>query len=439
MSIYQRVYDSRAWHPSTGGDVERAVVRPLPEDLLTDPVIVEALRRREFAPVFAAAHRYGTSWNELDEVTGLKADRISDCVKRGSYPNPRIETVERIADGLQIPGWMVGLAARHWELTPPADSGKELNAVKRRDLLTAGLVMPLAGITAARDETEAALVYAGVEDVTDVEAAAERYSAGYGGRSPEEMLGLLAGKLTEAAPLMRLKHTSAVGKDLARAVAQLGGMAAIVLHDMGRHELAEQWFVTAVKTARRSTDKQTVAWVQARRAMVPLNYGAPRVAAKLASEARREAGAGETAAAALAASVAARAYALTGQHDEADLALRAADHIAGRLPTRETVDSWLGYCEQKHHVHRSQALTMLANTAAARESQQEGIALASRSGMTRTLLLLDGAMCIRSDGDPVAACEAAVVAFEQAPGRFQSGLVHQRALKLYASQGQGGH
>ncbi|WP_229807484.1 hypothetical protein [Actinoplanes lobatus] len=407
-------------------------MRPLPADLLTAPEIVDALRRREFGPVFAAAHRHGISWIGLEEVTGLKSERISDGAK-SSYSNPKIETVERIVDGLQIPGWMVGLAARHWEITPPTNSGRELSAVNRRDLLTAGLVVPLAGITAARDETEAALAYAGVQDVTGVEAAAERYSAGYGGRAPEEMLGLLAGELTAAAPLLKLRHSRAVGKDLARAMAQLGGMAAIVLHDMGRHELADQWFVTAVKTARRSTDRQTVAWVQARRAMVPLNYGAPRTAAKLAEEALREAGSADTAAAVLAASVAARAYALSGQRDQAVEALQAADRVAGRLPRGESADTWVGYCEQKHHVHRSQALTSLGDTAAARESQQAGIELASRSGMTRTLLLLDGAMCVGRDGDPTGACEAAVEAYGQAPGRFRGGLVQQRALELYGS------
>ena len=114
-------------------------------------------------------------------------------------------------------------------------------------------------------------------------------------------------------------------------------------------------------------------------------------------------------------------------------ALTAADRIAAKLPAGEAVDSWLGYCEQKHHVHRSQALTALTDTAAARESQQAGIALSSTSGMTRTLLLLDGAMCDRRDGDPVTACEAAIAAFQQAPGRFRAGLVRQRAMDLYAS------
>ena len=84
--------------------MERAEVRPLPERLLTDPAIVAALRSHEVAPVFAAAHKHGISWNELQEATGLKAERISEAVSRGSYQNPKIATVERIADGLQIPG-----------------------------------------------------------------------------------------------------------------------------------------------------------------------------------------------------------------------------------------------------------------------------------------------------------------------------------------------
>jgi hypothetical protein len=72
--------------------------------------------------------------------------------------------------------------------------------------------------------------------------------------------------------------------------------------------------------------------VLAREAMVPLNYGAPKAAAGLAEQARHSAGSQPTAAATLAAAVAARAYALNHQPAQARQALAAADALMERLP-----------------------------------------------------------------------------------------------------------
>ncbi len=94
------------------------------------------------------------------------------------------------------------------------------------------------------------------------------------------------------------------------------------------------------------------AWIVARRAMVPLNFGAPQTAARLAEQARQLAGRRNTAAAALAASVTARAHVLTSATDAAEAALKAADRIAGKLNATQSADTWIGYCPQKHWVHR---------------------------------------------------------------------------------------
>ncbi|QWA26674.1 hypothetical protein [Streptomyces osmaniensis] len=55
------------------------------------------------------------------------------------------------------------------------------------------------------------------------------------------------------------------------------------------------------------------AWLLAREAMVPQNYGAPQAATRLAEQARQGAGDRPTAAATLAAATAARTYALSHQ------------------------------------------------------------------------------------------------------------------------------
>ncbi|MEV6409518.1 hypothetical protein AB0M58_42550 [Streptomyces bobili] len=74
---------------------------------------------------------------------------------------------------------------------------------------------------------------------------------------------------------------------------------------------------TSAQAAAESGGDQLHAWVLAREAMVPLNYGAPKAAAGLAERARHVAGHRPTAAAVLAAAVAARAYALNHQGEQA--------------------------------------------------------------------------------------------------------------------------
>ncbi|MFE2719144.1 hypothetical protein ACFXKI_46455 [Streptomyces mirabilis] len=166
--------------------------------------------------------------------------------------------------------------------------------------------------------------------------------------------------------------------------------------------------------------------------MVPLNYGAPRAAADLADQARHAAGTRPTAAALLAAAVAARAYALNHQSEQACQALAAADALMDRLPESERSDTWLTYGEQKHHVHLSHAYTTLGDTRLAHVSQERALELSAPTNtMTRTLLNIDAAACAHHDGDTEQACRRTVAALTALPGDYRTGLVRRRALDLY--------
>ncbi|MFF3129145.1 hypothetical protein ACFVRD_44610 [Streptomyces sp. NPDC057908] len=163
-------------------------------------------------------------------------------------------------------------------------------------------------------------------------------------------------------PLLGVPQPVATRVRLCRTAGQMAGMAAIVLHDLGSRREARAWFATAAHAAGESGDRQLHAWVMAREAMVGLNYGSPKAAAGLAEQARRVAGNSPTAAATLAAAVAARAYALSHQPDQARDALADADRLMERLSGEQRADTWFGHCEQKHHVHLSHALTALGDT-----------------------------------------------------------------------------
>ncbi|MEU7414892.1 hypothetical protein AB0B40_37350 [Streptomyces sp. NPDC042638] len=202
-------------------------------------------------------------------------------------------------------------------------------------------------------------------------------------------------------------------------------MTAIVLRDLGNRKESRAWFSTAARAAAESGDQQLHASVLAREAMVPLNYGAPKATAGLADQARQAAGTGLTADAVPAAAVAARAYALNHQAEQARAALKAADALMGRLSESERSDTWLTYSEQKHHVHLSHAFTTLADTRRARESQQRALELsASISTMTRTLLNIDAA-CSHHDGDSEQASRRTVAALTALPADYRTGPVRR--------------
>ncbi len=410
----------------------------VPHRLLTDPAFVRALRERDFTTVFARTHDVGISFNRIAEACALKAERVSQ-IARGTTAVTALTTVERIADGLRIPGALLGLAAQPWEDTAvhstESDHGED--PMKRRNLLrgalAAGLTAPaIAALTAARTDVDQTLSPDVPQDLADLEAAAESYGYGYHGQAPTRVLADLVTDFTTLRPLRTVPQPAPVRARLCRTAGQMAGMTAIVLHDLGSRRESRAWFATAARAAAESGDPQLHAWVLAREAMVPLNYGAPRAAADLADRARQAAGTRPTAAAVLAAAVAARAFALNHQNEQARQALTDADALMERLPEGERSDTWLTYGEQKHHVHLSHAFTTLGDTRRANESQQRALELsAPTSTMTRTLLNIDAAACSHHDGDTEQACRRTVDALTALPADYRTGLVRRRALDLY--------
>jgi hypothetical protein len=294
-----------------------------------------------------------------------------------------------------------------------------------------GITPAHSALAATRLDVDRALTPGADADLDSWEATAEDHARGYRGRPPHHVLAALAHDVSGLRPLLDspLRVTDRVR--LCRVTAQLTGMPAIVLHDLGEHREAGSWFRTSATAAAQSTDRTLHAWVLGRAAMLPLNFGAPGRAADLAERARRAAGRRPTAAAALAASVAARSHALSGDTDRAHRALAEADRIADRLPAAERADTWLGHPEQKHQVHASHALTVLGETRRARESRHHALELSAPSStMTRGLLALDDAACWVHDGDPAQACHAAVTALTGLPDGWRTGLTRTRAVDL---------
>jgi hypothetical protein len=91
----------------------------LPTRLLTDPEMINACRVRDFARVFRLVKtRAGIYPSMIARRCELTPSRVGEVIA-GRRQLLRMDVVERIADGLRIPGHMLGLARRSWE-TPQA-------------------------------------------------------------------------------------------------------------------------------------------------------------------------------------------------------------------------------------------------------------------------------------------------------------------------------
>ncbi|WP_075927028.1 hypothetical protein [Nocardiopsis sp. CNR-923] len=81
-----------------------------------------ALAQHDFSAVFRIARqRAGISFGKIGDSCGIKADRVSK-IARGQVQITSFDKIIHIADGMRIPGRLLGLAPRPWESVAPAST-----------------------------------------------------------------------------------------------------------------------------------------------------------------------------------------------------------------------------------------------------------------------------------------------------------------------------
>ncbi|MFJ9842034.1 hypothetical protein ACIRYZ_16460 [Kitasatospora sp. NPDC101155] len=87
----------------------------LPSRLLADPEMISACAARDFARIFQLAKRKGGFHpSRIARACDLTPSRVGE-VMQGKPKITNMAVIERISDGLRIPGHMLGLADRSWE------------------------------------------------------------------------------------------------------------------------------------------------------------------------------------------------------------------------------------------------------------------------------------------------------------------------------------
>ncbi|WP_436772528.1 helix-turn-helix domain-containing protein [Yinghuangia sp. YIM S09857] len=94
---------------------------PLPPTLLQNAEMRAACARRDIGTVFRLARDCaGISHSRLARLCDMTPSRISQYTK-GRMQVRQQHVIERVADGLRIPGRMLGLACRPWETSAMND------------------------------------------------------------------------------------------------------------------------------------------------------------------------------------------------------------------------------------------------------------------------------------------------------------------------------
>ncbi|MGP3951781.1 helix-turn-helix domain-containing protein [Streptomyces sp. 7N604] len=91
----------------------------LPADLLARPEWQEACRARDFSRIFRLVKlKAGIYPSRIAALCGMTPSRVGE-IMAGRRGLAHIDVIERVADGLRIPGAMLGLAHRPWEIPVP--------------------------------------------------------------------------------------------------------------------------------------------------------------------------------------------------------------------------------------------------------------------------------------------------------------------------------
>jgi len=238
----------------------------------------EALRARDFGTLFRALQKHqGATQAQIAAGTGLSQGRVSKLICDPQLRIAHIDVIERIADGLRIPGTLLGLAVRGWELEDgETDTVARMeDRMLRRTALRAGAALLVGGLVEALDSEpdamSSALDSTNVSDerLRQFEAGADRLGVDVILLAPPEVLSTAVGQFRSVRRLLREQQKTAHRVRLIRAGAKYATVVGEILFNQGNFELATLWYRTAYQAATDAGDQYLADVAIAGRAYIP--------------------------------------------------------------------------------------------------------------------------------------------------------------------------
>ena len=227
---------------------------------------------------------------------------------------------------------------------------------------------------------------------------------------------------------------------LCRLAARLAALSGMTMINIGDQRLARAFFRTARIAADETGDRHLRGWVAVRESLVPLYYGDPGEAARLARVGGDLAGRTSSVAGVMAPVMEARALAklASGENHSAREALRRAKaaldraHLAlGGLAGEVHGDTAFGYTERQLLFHQGDALASLGDHKGAEKAFEQSLQMYSRCEiLDRSLITLGQARCRLEADEPEEALRLSRDTVLALPRQHRSGLVVRTARSL---------
>ncbi len=394
---------------------------PLPPHLLADPEFMAACAGRRIGAVFQLIKsRVGIYPASIARRTDMTTSRVTE-IMAGGRTVAAMDVIERIADGLRIPGHMLGLADRPWQTPQPVD-------YRPAPVPETWEVLDMLTRSTASDAT-----------LLHLEAAVADAAFRYPTSAPIEAVPTMTRQLAAVHELLGRPQALAARRRCVQILTALSGLLGLAHHDAGDPARSGAFFHMGQVAAAEAADDGLTAWLLTMQSIAEYTAGRTVQAAALLEQADVLAvTAGPRRRAWVAANL---GRALAAQHSSTpSLAAleRAADHLAatdeqiGGLDffTVARLDGLAGNSHALLGDHDTAANLLTA----ALERRDHG----DLKG--RAVLTFDLAECRIGQGDVDAACALAHDAMDIAEGSVVQPLIlrardFQRSLAPWRSAG----
>ncbi|MFD0573981.1 hypothetical protein ACFQ0T_38200 [Kitasatospora gansuensis] len=240
----------------------------VPAHLLADRQFVTACADRKIGTVFHLAKiRAGIYPAQIARLTGLQTSRVTEYVTSGRVATS-MDVCERVADGLGIPGRMLGLADRPWE-TPATPASYQSAAIPETweilDMLTR---------STASDAT-----------LLHLESAVAESAFRYPVTSPAASVPLMQRQLAAVHELLSLPQALGARRRCVRILTVLSGLLGLAYHDCGDRSRSDATFHMGQVAAEESETAELTAWLLTMQSIVDYTAGRTEQAAGLLGQA----------------------------------------------------------------------------------------------------------------------------------------------------------
>jgi tetratricopeptide (TPR) repeat protein len=390
----------------------------LPEQVRDHPEVVRACREWNAGRLFRVINNLTEEPSKftvthIGRVCGITTSRVAEYMK-DAHQVTAATIVERIADGLRIPGERFGLATRPWEtnISASTPAGSTLTLATLQPIEQSNKINLLAAMDRSRQMMDRTMANGSITSaqIDNIDQMVDLHAWNCVIMPPLKMLGRLIADFDEIQILSSRIQPPLIHTRLYVIAARIGALIADELMVLGDTHRARAWHNTATIAAAETESRELQSQVRALGILIPLYYGDAAAALKIAEEVCALDPVADRCSPALALAVTLKAFALAqiGSADASRAALDASGESFARLGQHGRIDSVFGFSERRWYFYRARTLAALHDFDHAWSTQERALGLYPDNVVgDPTIIKLDRALCLLRKNEIEEGCRLA--------------------------------